>query len=170
MLTGTRLPAIAITKTEDLWVVRAGDDAGFLNPSEDLGSDAMSQLLAQVRDFADFVLIDTPPLLTSPDVVSLAPLADGILLVVDPRLTRRSALERARHEIDRIEVPVLGVVVNKHDPSQFRGYGFGYSYYGDDHQQGSSTTSARLRAIPTDSEHEAVPPSDERDAGHLSPS
>jgi capsular exopolysaccharide synthesis family protein len=171
VVTGTSQPQIAITTTdtENLWVVHAGREAESLDPSEYLGSESMSGLLKQLRDFADFVLIDTPPLLPTSDVVALAPLTDGVLLVVDPHLARRSTLEQARHELELIDVPVLGVVVNKHDPSQFRGYGFGYAYYGDDHHQGSDIApSRRLRAIPADSEDGALLPSDERDTGDLS--
>jgi capsular exopolysaccharide synthesis family protein len=170
VVTGTSQPQIAITTTdtENLWVVHAGRESVSVDPAEYLGSESMSGLLKQLRDFADFVLIDTPPLLTTSDVVALAPLTDGVLLVVDPHLARRSTLEQARHELELIDVPVLGVVVNKHDPSQFRGYGFGYAYYGDDHQPGTSTApSRRLRAIPADSEQGAVLPPDERDTGDL---
>jgi capsular exopolysaccharide synthesis family protein len=170
VLTGTRQPQIAITTTdtEDLWVVHTGPEAEPLNPSEFLGSESMSRLLAQVRDFADFVLIDTPPLLTASDVVSLAPLTDGVLFVVDPHLARRSTLEQARHELELIDVPVLGVVVNKHDPSQFRGHGFGYAYYGDGSRQGSVVVpSTTLRAIHVDSPDEDSPSRADRGTGDL---
>jgi polysaccharide biosynthesis transport protein len=163
--------AVSTTGTENLWVLHIGRETKLLDPSEYLGSESMIRLLAELRKTADFVLIDTPPLLSTSDVVAVAPLADAILMIVDPHLARRSTLEQARHELDRLEVPVLGVVVNKHDPSKFRGYGFGYEIYGDYQQRGSSTApSRRLRAIPADPEHGAVVSSDERDTGDLSKS
>ena len=136
--------AVSTTGTKNLWVLHAG------------------------RETADFVLIDTPPLLSTSDVVAVAPLADAILMVVDPHLARRSTLEQARHELDLIDVPVLGVVVNKHDPSRFRGYGFGYAYYGYGHPGRSEIAPSRtLRAIPDDSEAEPTLPLDDREPDDL---
>lgn len=162
--------AISTTETENLWVLHAGREAESLDPSEYLGSESMGSLLAELRDIADFVLIDTPPLLISSDVVALAPLTDGVLLVVDPHLAQRSTLEQAQHELKLIDIPVLGVVVNKHDPSQFRGYGSGYGYYGYGygHRPGSGTVPPRtLRAIPANPE-DGPDPLDDREAGDLS--
>lgn len=166
VLPGERQPEIAIstTGTENLWVLHAGRESDSLDPSEYLGSGSMRGLLKELRKTADFVLIDTPPLLSTSDVVAVAPLADAILMIVDPHLARRSSLEQARHELDLIDVPLLGVVVNKHDPSKFRGYGFGYAYYG----YGPPPQPARaLRAISADSEQGAILPLDERDTGDL---
>lgn len=171
VLPGERQPQIAIstTGTENLWVLHAGPESESLDPSEYLGSEAMRGLLEELRKTADFVLIDTPPLLSTPDVVAVAPLADAILMIVDPHLARRSSLEQARHELDLIDVVVLGVVVNKHDPSRFRGYGFGYADYGYVRAASYETAPSRaLRAIPGDSEIGPPPPPDDREPGDLS--
>lgn len=158
--------ALSTTDTKNLWVVHAGGSADSPGPSELLGSRSMIDLLADLRDFADIVLLDTPPLLATSDVVALAPLTDGVLFVVDPRQAHRSNVEQARHELDLIGVPVIGVVVNKHHPRQFRAYGSGYTYYGDGYERESGDTSLRtLRAIPAKSEYPtSIPPSD-RDTG-----
>ncbi|MGI8520804.1 MAG: Wzz/FepE/Etk N-terminal domain-containing protein, partial [Actinomycetota bacterium] len=62
VLTGTRQPQIALSTTdiENLWVLHAGREAESLDPSEYLGSESMSGLLAELRETTDFVLIDTP--------------------------------------------------------------------------------------------------------------
>lgn len=171
VLTGTRQPEIAIstTDTENLWVLHAGRETESVDPSEYLGSESMKGLLSELRGTADFVLIDTPPLLSTSDVVAVAPLADAILMIVDPHSARRSTLEHARHELDLIDIPVLGVVVNKHDPSRFRGYGFGYAYYGYGHPGRSEPAPPRtLRAIPADSEAQPTLPLDDREPDDLS--
>jgi capsular exopolysaccharide synthesis family protein len=159
VLTGRRRSSDVLSTTiaENLWILHAGQRSEMLDPSEALGSETMRGVLRDLRDFADFVLIDTPPILTSSDVVALAPLSDGVLFVVDPRLAKRSSVEQARQELQLIDVPMLGVVVNKHDPRHFRAYGFGYQYYTEDGQAGSGARIARtLRAIPTDSEDEDI--------------
>jgi capsular exopolysaccharide synthesis family protein len=161
------------TDVKNLRVLHAGRAIGSVDPSELLGSESMSRLLSTLCDFSDFVLIDTPPLLTTPDVVSLAPLTDGVLLVVDPHLAQQAAVDQARHELQLSEISVLGVVVNKHDSSQFRAYAAGgYSYYGDgrpssgeDHKQGAEAEPERaLRAIPAESQTGVASPR-EKDAG-----
>jgi capsular exopolysaccharide synthesis family protein len=155
VLTGRRRSSDVLSTTiaENLWILHAGRRSESLDPSEALGSETMRGLLEDLRDFADFVLIDTPPLLTSSDVVALAPLTDGVLFVVDPRLAKRSSVEQARQELQLIDVPMLGVVVNKYDPRQFRAYGFGYHYYyrQDGHPGSGAPPPRTLRAIPTDS-------------------
>jgi capsular exopolysaccharide synthesis family protein len=171
VLTGTRQPEIAIstTDTENLWILHAGGGADSPAPSDLLGSQSMIDLLAGLRDLADFVLIDTPPLLTSSDVVALAPRTDGVLFVVDPHLAHRSSVEQARHELELIGVPVIGVVVNKHDPRWFRAYGSGEGYYGYGREEASDNGAfkRRLQAIRVDPEHPVASQRD-RDAGNFS--
>jgi hypothetical protein len=94
-----------------------------------LASDSMSVALEELRTFADYVLLDTPPLLSSPDIVALAPHVDGALLVVDASVAQQPSIEQARHELDVIELPILGIVVTNHDPGRFRAVGTGYRYY-----------------------------------------
>jgi non-specific protein-tyrosine kinase len=111
----------------------------------------MRRLLADLRDFADFVLLDTPPLLTSSDLAALAPLTDGALFVVDPRVTQRPAVEQARQELERTGTPVVGVVVNRYHPRRFRPYGYGYTHYGR-WASADSSSQLTLEAIHDDSE------------------
>jgi len=61
----------------------------------------------------DFVIFDTPPLLPAADAQILASYVQAIVLVVDPSKTPRKLLLRARHLLDKIRTPVLGVVINK---------------------------------------------------------
>jgi len=133
VLRGYEAPPEALSPTSDpnLWVVDTGARIDSDAPSALLGSDKMRDLLSFLRDFADFVLIDTPPLLTSPDVLAVAPLTDGALFVVDPRRVERPVVEQARHELQLSGTPVIGVVVNRYDPRWFRAYGSGYDYVKD---------------------------------------
>ena len=125
----------------------------------------MKHLLAELGDFADLVLVDSPPLLASSDVVVVAPLTDGALLVVDPRHVRRSNIEQARREFELIGVPVIGVVVNQLDPNRFRAYGSSYSHYGVREQSGAPS-SANGFGSPDPSNEPGVP--NDRDLGQLS--
>ena len=161
---------LSTTGTTNLWVLHAGGKADSTGPSELLGSESMTRLLAELRHFADFVLIDTPPLLMSSDVVTLAPLTDGVLLVVDPRLARGSNIEQARRELELIGVALIGIVVNKHDTGRFRAYGSAYRYYGDGQDQRTGDAAGEiLQAKPPSSEYRTTSsPGGGRDIGDLS--
>jgi capsular exopolysaccharide synthesis family protein len=131
VLVGKRKPMDALSRISgirDLWVLHAGQAVASPGPLELLGSESMSDLMSELRDFADFVLIDTPPLLVSRDVSAMAGLADGILFVVDPQLAQRATIQQALHELQLAGTSIIGVVVNKYDPRRFRAYGAGYRY------------------------------------------
>jgi Mrp family chromosome partitioning ATPase len=62
---------------------------------------------------ADFVLVDTPPLLTAPEAALAATISKSLLLVVDARRANPEQLEEVLHEIDRAGAEILGVVMNR---------------------------------------------------------
>jgi capsular exopolysaccharide synthesis family protein len=145
----TALEALSSTGTKHLWVLHAGDDLAARSPLQLLDSAAMEKLLVTLRDFADIVLIDTPPLLTAPDVAALVPLTDGVLFVADPGRVERSMVEAARHEFEVLGAPIIGVVVNNYDPRRFRTYGSGYYAYSDrDQRNGPSQAAASTSIVP----------------------
>jgi receptor protein-tyrosine kinase len=145
----TALEALSSTGTKHLWVLHAGDDLAARSPLQLLDSAAMKKLLVTLRDSADIVLIDTPPLLTSPDVAALVPMTDGVLFVADPGRVQRPMVEAARHEFEILGAPVIGVVVNNYDPRRFRTYGSGYDPYSDrDQRNGPSQAAASTSIAP----------------------
>lgn len=170
VLRGVRntLDVLTSTDTENLWILPAGEPGGSSGSLDPFSSEAMVDLLAELGDYADFVLIDTPPLLSSSDVAALGALTDGVLLVVDPRMAQRSVLEQARHELEIVDVPVIGVVVNRYDPIRFQAYGYGYRYYGDRQEQGGEASSKALRPVAIDSDQQTVVSPIDRDAGGIS--
>jgi len=93
------------------------------NPSELLGSRRMTRVLEVLRDAADTVLFDAPPVVAVSDAALLAPRVDGVLLVVDAGQTRRDWARRARAQLEKVNARVLGVVLNNVPlDSQLYGY------------------------------------------------
>ena len=86
------------------------------NPAELIGSEAMEQMIEALRMFADFVILDTPPLLAVSDGVSLASRCDGVLMVADARTTARGALAHAREQLQQVGANIVGGVLNNFDP------------------------------------------------------
>ncbi|MDQ3952273.1 MAG: polysaccharide biosynthesis tyrosine autokinase [Actinomycetota bacterium] len=99
------------------------------NPTELLGSQGMRKILEDCAEAADVVLVDGPPILALADAITLAPLADGVLLVADAQETDRGAVEHARQQIDRVHARVIGAVLNNFDPSKAGAQAYYYQDY-----------------------------------------
>ncbi len=83
------------------------------NPSELFGGPGMRPVLDQLRDAADIVLLDTPPVLATPDAAILGSQCDGAILVASKGKTDRGDLERTAHRLHAVECLLLGLVLNK---------------------------------------------------------
>jgi capsular exopolysaccharide synthesis family protein len=98
------------------------------NPNELLGSERMGQVIDELREIADFVLIDSAPVLAVADALTLSPFADAVLLVADAQKTTRGSLSHARQELDQVDAKVVGTILNNFDPAKAKGYP-NYQYY-----------------------------------------
>jgi len=97
-------------------------------PAELLGSEAMGEMLAELREICDFLVVDTPAVLAVADALTLMPLADGVLYVGHAEATTQGALTHARAQLDQVNADVFGSVLNAFDPSKSRGYQYRYYY------------------------------------------
>jgi succinoglycan biosynthesis transport protein ExoP len=104
------------------------------NPSELLGSQKMRQLMARLKDEADVILFDTPPILLVTDAAVLAIEADGVLLLAEAGGTRRSTLRQAAERLKPLGAYIVGVVLNRVPMPRSKGYY--YQYYGEEDQDG----------------------------------
>jgi non-specific protein-tyrosine kinase len=78
-----------------------------------LSSPHMEALLQQLREEYDLVLLDTPAWLSVTDAAVLAPLVDGVLLVVGCAQVKETALRAVCQQLADIKVRVAGAVVNR---------------------------------------------------------
>ena len=85
----------------------------------------MRQVIERVRDGYDAVVLDSPPVLAIVDAVVLSRYADGVLLVLDGRRSRRRSVRRAVQTLRAVEAPILGIVFNR-----ARVHASDYGYYG----------------------------------------
>ena len=72
---------------------------------------AQRQVVAAARGRFDVILLDTAPLLTANDAVDLVSAADLVLLVARLGLTRSDNAERTMDLLNRLDVPIAGVVL-----------------------------------------------------------
>jgi len=103
--------ALSATQVKGLQVITGGPV--LRNVTEFLHSPKMNELVEQLKDRADLVIFDTPPLLAVTDPMLLAPLVDGALLVVDARRADRKAVTRGAEILQQAELAVAGTVLNK---------------------------------------------------------
>lgn len=81
-------------------------------PRQTAPADARDRL-QMIRERFGFVLVDCPPLSQSSAIFSVAPISDGIVLVVAAGQTKRRDIEAARRLLASTSVPLLGLVLNK---------------------------------------------------------
>lgn len=90
------------------------------NPAEILTSAPMADFVESVAQEYDYVVIDSPPVLSVADANLVSPFVDGVILVVDASKTRRAALSKSMKSLQSSGARVLGTVLNrtKRDRSQ----------------------------------------------------
>lgn len=96
------------------------------NAAELLGSDRMRQTIEAVRGAYDYVVIDSPPLLSVADGVLLSRLVDGLVLVMRAGVTRAALVRQTVGRLQRVGGRVVGCVLDDVDPVDGAHY---YGYY-----------------------------------------
>jgi non-specific protein-tyrosine kinase len=83
------------------------------NPADVLGSSRMEQVIDVFKGRADVILFDAPPVASVTDAAVLGTKVDGVLLVVAAGRTRREHAERAKELLERVQVRIIGAVLNE---------------------------------------------------------
>jgi capsular exopolysaccharide synthesis family protein len=82
------------------------------NPAELLGSDQMSNVVADMLSDYDQVLFDTAPCLLVTDAAALATQVDGVVIVVRAGANTHGIVTRTREMLNRIGAHVVGIILN----------------------------------------------------------
>lgn len=81
------------------------------NPADVIGSRRMEEVIAALREQADYIVFDAPPVLAVTDAALLALKTDGLLLILRAGVSRRDQTARAKQELERVNVPLIGAVL-----------------------------------------------------------
>lgn len=144
------LPALANARIDlaEIVVPLTADDGQHVPfiPAKSLGDDTAAffrtpgfrQAVTRLKEVADLIIVDSPPLLLASDASAIATNVDGIVVVVS-RGTNMKLLEEMRERLDRIGTPVLGYIYTK---AKLDGAGYGdYAYrYGYSYAYGYGET------------------------------
>ena len=92
---------------ETFVVITAGNPRADDGP---LDEQVLTTRLAPVRDDFELVLVEAPPILASPDALTLASVCDAAILAVDPRGSRPDRIATAARQLKQ-RTPILGSVM-----------------------------------------------------------
>jgi protein-tyrosine kinase len=127
----------------NLYLMTAGE--GVPNPLELLNLRECKQLIDSLREYFDWVIIDSPPLLFAADGNLLATMSDGTVLVVRIGSTTFDAVTRALQSL--CENNVLGIVVNGARRGElYSKYTYYHDYYGPGQVQAGDAETAAAEA------------------------
>jgi capsular exopolysaccharide synthesis family protein len=131
------------------------------NPTDLIESERMRDILRQAAGDYEFVVVDTPPTAVVPDAIPLVTQVDGVVVVGRVGKSTREALSHLRKQLDNLDAPTLGVVVND-VASRTAGYayGYGYGYHAD---PGAVDASMTMNGAPSESPDEPL----DRDAAAI---
>jgi capsular exopolysaccharide synthesis family protein len=96
------------------------------NPTELLSSERWAAMMAELRRYFDFILVDSPPVMPFADVRLLANHTDAVMLVVRAGMATYDTVEKAIEALPAGKM--LGVVLNGAENIEEAGY---YDYYYD---------------------------------------
>lgn len=117
--------AIAKTDFENLYFLDC--EADIQNPADFLSSERFAALVDYLYRNYDYVLFDTPPLVSFVDGAVVGSLADATILVVREGKAKRAAVREAVEQLEQAKANLLGTVLSfSSDKSE--GYYY-YAYY-----------------------------------------
>lgn len=121
------------TEIENLMVLTSGKMPS--NPAEVLGLMKIEQLFNELRQRFDFILLDSPPVISVTDSIILANKVDGVIEIVRSGQAHAPMILRANERLVNTKAQILGAILN--DVSISHGnyyyyYNKYYHYYGED--------------------------------------
>jgi exopolysaccharide/PEP-CTERM locus tyrosine autokinase len=116
------------TEVEKLRVLLAGTMQD--NPTELIGSEKMQALIQEFKSrYNDrYIILDSPPLLSTSEPEVLSKFVDGIVIVVRAGVTPRETLKQAISSLEKEKI--LGFVLND---LEFKSSGLSSRYFGSDY-------------------------------------
>ena len=115
--------ALKSTAVPGLWILTAGESPE--QPADLLELPVFAQALAAVHDRFDWVVIDSPPVASTSDAISLARVATAVIFVVGAKMTGRAEAQLALEQLEAAETRIAGAVLARANAEDCaRGYGY----------------------------------------------
>lgn len=97
------------------------------NPSELLSSTNNRELMEKLRKMYDIIILDCAPTLGLNDALVMTKLSDVNIVVVSKGKTKIESLEEVKHNFEKVNAKIDGVILNKVTQKDISYYG----YYGE---------------------------------------
>ena len=95
------------------------------NPSEMLSARRTRALFNEMARHYDYVIVDSAPILPVSDSVALSGAVDGVLVVAHAGRVAQGEITETVERLDRVNAPVIGLVLNRASKTQQSGYSYG---------------------------------------------
>jgi len=103
-------PPLQETSVPGLYLLASGSLPP--RPADLLGSKRMEAVIGHLREQADVVLFDAPPVMAVTDAVVLATKVVGVLLVVSAGATKREHAQNAVERLSKVNANLVGAVLS----------------------------------------------------------
>jgi len=114
-------PPLQETSVNRLQILTAGPE--HANPVALLGQKRLTAALAELREQADYVLCDAPPVLLVTDAALWASAVDGAILLINAGRTTREQAQRAKSILEKVHAHIVGaVLLNAEKDAAMLGY------------------------------------------------
>ena len=101
------------------------------NPSGLLSENIFKILFKELKDYYNYILIDTPPIGTVIDAAVIGRCCDGAVFLIQPGNVRYRDAQKAFAQLEKSGCRILGAVLNKIDTSGDKYYSSYYKHYGE---------------------------------------
>jgi capsular exopolysaccharide synthesis family protein len=98
------------------------------DPADLLQSHWVADFLTWLTDRYELIVIDTAPATVVSDTIPLITLVDGVVVVCKLGHTVREHARRLRQQLDHLDAPMLGIVINSLQEDRQYEYPYGYDY------------------------------------------
>ncbi len=99
------------TSINNLQILTSG--MPLLDPSERLGSARMEEILNELRNVAEIIIFDTPPVLVFADAIVLSRRVDGVIVVIQAGKSKRAAITQTLFDLQNANANLLGSIFNQ---------------------------------------------------------
>ena len=101
------------------------------NPSGLLSENIFKILIKELKDYYNYILIDTTPIGTLIDASVIGRCCDGAVFLIQPGNVRYRDAQKAFAQLEKSGCRILGAVLNKIDTSGDKYYSSYYKHYGE---------------------------------------
>ncbi len=102
-------PPVQEGPLSNLWILPAGPPP--VNPAALLSTRQLETVLSDLRNRADMILVDAPPVLAVADPTLWASQVDGVILMLYAGRTQREHAQRAKSVLEKVHAHLLGAVL-----------------------------------------------------------